>query len=90
MGSIDPFETWHGTAPDPNSERAHGSCLTTKLLLRGFVTKRRSFERMSTLMSPKVAGLLDRLFAEADRNDPAAFAHFHAETDKLAPAAERL
>ena len=39
---------------------------------------------MSTLMSPKVAGLLDRLFAEADRNDPAAFAHFHAETDKLA------
>ena len=35
-------------------------------------------------MSRTVAGLLDRLFAEADRNDPAAFANFHAETDKLA------
>jgi predicted O-methyltransferase YrrM len=45
---------------------------------------------MSTLESPTVAGLLERLFAEADRNDPAAFARFHAETDNLAqPASDR-
>ena len=39
---------------------------------------------MSTLTSPAVAGLLERLFAEADRSDPAAFDRFHAETDTLA------
>jgi len=42
---------------------------------------------MSTLHSPTVAGLLDRLFAEADRNDPAAFERFRAEIDKLGGAA---
>lgn len=45
---------------------------------------------MSTLTSGPVAGLLDRLFAEADRNDPAAFARFHAEMEKLSgPASDR-
>jgi predicted O-methyltransferase YrrM len=38
---------------------------------------------MSTLNSPAVSALLDRLFAEADRNDPAAFDRFRAEIDKL-------
>src|ERR1700722_9599421 len=41
---------------------------------------------MSTLNSPAVAALLDRLFAEADRNDPAAFDRFRAEIDKLGGA----
>jgi predicted O-methyltransferase YrrM len=45
---------------------------------------------MSTLMSPPVAGLLERLFAESDRNDPAAFARFHAETENLAQPASDL
>jgi predicted O-methyltransferase YrrM len=38
---------------------------------------------MSTLTSPHVASLLDRLFAEADRNDPAAFDRFRSEAGKL-------
>jgi predicted O-methyltransferase YrrM len=41
---------------------------------------------MSTLNSPAVSALLDRLFAEADRNDPAAFDRFRAEIDKLGGA----
>jgi predicted O-methyltransferase YrrM len=45
---------------------------------------------MSTLTSPPVAGLLERLFAEADRSDPGAFARFQAESEKLArPANDR-
>jgi predicted O-methyltransferase YrrM len=39
---------------------------------------------MSTLTSRPVADLLDRLFAEADRNDPDAFARFQAESQKVA------
>ena len=41
---------------------------------------------MSTLNSSTVAGLLDRLFAEANRNDPAAFDRVHAEIDRLGQA----
>jgi predicted O-methyltransferase YrrM len=41
---------------------------------------------MSTLNSPTVSALLDRLFAQADRNDPAAFDRFRAEVDKLGGA----
>ena len=45
---------------------------------------------MSTLSSPAVSALLDRLFAEADRNDPAAFDRFRAEMDKIGgPASDR-
>jgi predicted O-methyltransferase YrrM len=45
---------------------------------------------MSTLTSPPVAKLLDHLFAEADRNDPAAFGHFDAMEVKLdGPASGR-
>jgi predicted O-methyltransferase YrrM len=38
---------------------------------------------MSTLTSPAVSALLTRLFAEADRNDPAAFDRFQAQVGKL-------
>ncbi|HEY7297853.1 MAG TPA: class I SAM-dependent methyltransferase [Xanthobacteraceae bacterium] len=49
-----------------------------------------SLRPMPILMSPEIAGLLDRLFAEADRNDPAAFARFHAATDsRVQPASDR-
>jgi predicted O-methyltransferase YrrM len=38
---------------------------------------------MSTLASPAVSTLLTRLFAEADRSDPAAFDRFQGEVKKL-------
>lgn len=38
---------------------------------------------MVTLDSPIVSDLLDRLFAQASRNDPTAFERVHAEIDKL-------
>lgn len=38
---------------------------------------------MSTLTSPPVSKLLDHLFAEADRNDPAAFGRFDAMAGEL-------
>jgi predicted O-methyltransferase YrrM len=45
---------------------------------------------MSTLTSPSVSKLLDHLFAEADRNDPAAFGRFDAMEGKLdGPASGR-
>ena len=45
---------------------------------------------MSTLSSPTVSALLNQLFAEADRNDPAAFDRFRAEMGKLdGPASDR-
>src|SRR5215469_13168147 len=37
----------------------------------------------STLAAPAVAGLLDRLFAEADRNDPPALARAREATARL-------
>ena len=46
---------------------------------------------MSVLCSPQVSKLLDRLFAEADRNDPAAFDRFDGAESKLSqPASGQL
>ena len=46
---------------------------------------------MSALSSPQVSKLLDHLFAEAGRNDPAAFDRFDGAESKLSrPASGRL
>src|SRR3954470_10644008 len=47
-------------------------------------------QSMATLHSPKVRSVLDRLYSEADRNDPAAFEQFRSAESKLGhPAAGR-
>src|ERR1700751_2879459 len=51
----------------------------------------RSNPSMSALSSPQVSKLLDHLFAEAARNDPAAFDRFDGAENKLGrPASGRL